>query len=465
MLARLKFGMLLLLLFQPCSIAAMLMVLLYTTTTTKVLLQFDGSLLSRRTPSGADDDDDIERRMHTCAACLFVNGQLHGLGGRRFIGPITTAGELGVSPSLSSSSSSSAIAEYEGLLYGLEQLLKFLDNRHNNINNDPVDENTSSSSAVMIIEVQGDCKTVMEHMQGRARPRKLARYHQRATSLLEKLMERGDSNVTPTDTSGRSSRSKRVETAVMFEHIPREQNVLSDELARSMAVQCQGMAIDEFIQRVVQQQQQQQSVLLSSVNNKNLDFVDNWIDYILQPIFYLDAPTQLVGLQCLAQLYYQNQCYSNLLVILDRMEALLAVSKDSQHSLDHVLQDDKAEAWKRDLAVTAYLYRRLVYEKKLDGRRSSSKEMARFHRTTRRFVQIHAEHIARLEASILLSLDNKQQPLQPSKVLLLPMETEMWSRLLRKTVWSAPVRLWFDDVTTATKPNWQKEWSHWTTGV
>lgn len=149
-----------------------------------VSLHFDGSL---KRPRDVGFPVDSLGRIATASACIQVEDDLL-LGGKWFVPEQWT----------------SAHAEYEALLLGLEELSRVVLSSQNKIDN--------NSSTIDSLYVAGDCKMVIQQLQGRANPRKMESFHQRAQGLLESI---ACSNVT-------------------FQHIPREENVLCDRLCASI---------------------------------------------------------------------------------------------------------------------------------------------------------------------------------------------------------------------------------------
>jgi ribonuclease HI len=407
-----------------------------------IVLQFDGSLRrSCHSNSGRGGGSENNAWISTCAASISVDGRLHGLGGRRLL-TTTTLPIQGKSSSAAGSRCSSIVAEYEGLLYGLEQLAKFLHDQHddddddNNNNNNHKRIFSNNRNSTMVILVQGDCKTVVEQMQGRARPRIMERDHQRATAIIDhdiapfvrrkQPQQQQQSTTNNTNTNNTNTNSN----VVLFQHIPRAQNTLADELADCIADQGRVMAVHEFLERLYQrfffvpddEDEQEEAEededitatpsvrLLVSDDDENEHDDD---DLLLLLLSRLDAPTQLVGLRCLAQqlLYGQhvrwkpsppqhnknNKNNNNrndetttadlLFGIADRIDALLSPrNADSQHALYHVDDNDK-----NDMAVRAYLCR----QRALDERGDQS-AIATFHRQTRHFARTRASDIDRL---------------------------------------------------------------------
>jgi len=173
-----------------------------------IILRFDGSLRGANTPT----------TVASCASALLGNnGRLIAIGGRS-ISPL---------PSLSSGET-----EYDGLILGLEWVHQSatcgkLDRiwEEENRGDDDDDDDSETSSVTSTVHVLGDCKTVIDHLNGVATPRKLKRKYDRAVSLIDKIKAYAQ------ETLGNN-------ISVTFEHVPRENNVLCDALC-SIVMSCQ----------------------------------------------------------------------------------------------------------------------------------------------------------------------------------------------------------------------------------
>ena len=134
----------------------------------------------------------------------------------------------------------SAHAEYEGLLLGLEMLLE-LQSRGSGTNPAPfnLEHRTSSfhlpqpegtsdyktDDAVLII--QGDCKTVIEQLSGRSLSRKLRECYEVAQERINRLQQDREAKQRGNVDSRRSTFRIR---QVQFQHIPRKQNIVCDAI-------------------------------------------------------------------------------------------------------------------------------------------------------------------------------------------------------------------------------------------
>jgi ribonuclease HI len=471
-----------------------------------VVLQFDGSLRRCHSSSRGGGSD---AWISTCAASISIDGRLHGLGGRRLL-TTTTMPIQGKSSSAAGSRCSSIVAEYEGLLYGLEQLAKFLHEHHdddddeNNNNNNSRDFINSSSTVAVL--VQGDCKTVVEQMQGRARPRIMEEYHQRATAIIDQDIApffRGQRKQQQQSTT--NNNNNNTNNTLLFQHIPRAQNALTDELADCIADQGRVAAVHEFLDHLqrrfffVLDEEEEDTTATPSVRplvpeDENVD--DD--DLLLLLLSRLDAPTQLVGLRCLAQqlLYgqhvrwkpsppqHKNNKYDDITTadllfgIADRIDTLLSSrNTDSQHALYHVDDQDKI-----DMTVRAYLCRQRALAERGDGG-----AIVQFQRKTRHFARTRASDIDRLVVleETEASCSTRQMMMTTTslraqrKKIWLDVEAQILSAGRRhssramaaagpsavtRRVWSLPVQRWLNDMmaATTTRTRSPTEWSHWT---
>lgn len=99
--------------------------------------------------------------------------------------------------------STSAHAEYEGLLLGLEWLCEQRKDLLNIVSSDGSPETRG------VIVIQGDCKTVIDQLSGKSFSRKLQVPHQQALDHIEELKHTWD---------------------FRYEHIPREYNTVCDDI-------------------------------------------------------------------------------------------------------------------------------------------------------------------------------------------------------------------------------------------
>ena len=134
-----------------------------------LVLYFDGSL---RTPRDAGFPTHGLGRMASCGAAVVSHDDysLLSLGGRC----------LDIVPGITS-----ADVEYDGLLFGLKHVV--------------IDNDNS-------LVVRGDCKAIMDQLNGNAVPRKLRPKHELVMELLKKVDK------------------------ISFQHVPREENKLCDSL-------------------------------------------------------------------------------------------------------------------------------------------------------------------------------------------------------------------------------------------
>jgi hypothetical protein len=162
-----------------------------------IVLRFDGSWKQPRDPEFPTSS---LGRMAACAACILIpkeqpDGPLveHTValvGGRRL--------DVGVGLVRGS-----AEAEYEGILLGLDGLLQLYDDSDVH----GIFHSSSAAATFTTITIEGDCKTVIDQLQGSSRPRKLDHYYNRAIDLIQQL---------PFE--------------FRYQHIPRAENVLCDRI-------------------------------------------------------------------------------------------------------------------------------------------------------------------------------------------------------------------------------------------
>lgn len=132
---------------------------------------------------------------------------------------------------------SSGQAEYEGIILGLEMLHQCMDELllvppPPSMDDDTVRIVSSSRETVpWEIRIEGDCKTVIRQLEGRARPRKLQASYDRARKLLDGIRRQFIPTTIRENFQSHASTSTEGVPSVSFQHIPRHQNVLCDAVA------------------------------------------------------------------------------------------------------------------------------------------------------------------------------------------------------------------------------------------
>ena len=163
-----------------------------------VILRFDGSLRGVNTCDTAA----------SCASALLRNNdQPIAVGGR----------SISVLPNLSSGE-----AEYHGLILGLEFLEEWIHHsatsgKLDNLIEEENDDGGDGDSKACAITILGDCKTVIDHLNGVAAPRKLKQKYDEAVSHIVEIKKH------LRETFGRNFH-------ITFTHVPRRDNVLCDAL-------------------------------------------------------------------------------------------------------------------------------------------------------------------------------------------------------------------------------------------
>jgi ribonuclease HI len=160
-----------------------------------VIVQFDGSL---RPPNDFGIPTTSLGRMAACACSI------RHLGAGSEVNSFLVGGKGLVA----SSTTTSGEVEYEGLLFALTTLRSYITTRGGCIINESEDLN---------IQIQGDCKTVIDQMNGKSIPRKLEHYfHQAVAKVLEiehEMLLIGHAN------------------KIQFQHVPRSNNVVCDRVS------------------------------------------------------------------------------------------------------------------------------------------------------------------------------------------------------------------------------------------
>ena len=160
-----------------------------------VIVHFDGSL---RSTFDRGFTTNIQHPRASCAASIQfdIEGKDMSLGGKL----LTCA-----------SSSTSAESEYEGLLLGLERLRDLSMLESSSVQRGITFFPTAKSD--LKVQVFGDCKTVIQQMNGLSRPRKLEIFQARARDLITEIKE------------------THPHAKFHFQHVPRAENILCDRLS------------------------------------------------------------------------------------------------------------------------------------------------------------------------------------------------------------------------------------------
>ena len=242
-----------------------------TTAITHLTLQFDGCLRPPRDPGFPT----ISRRMIACAACIGVahNNEITPLAVGATSLPVTTE-------------STSQHAEYEGLLMGLEWLVKFLSCQNKDFPLPQIiltDEDDIGSIALrrqpkqqqhrrreVRISIEGDCKTVTDQISGRSTPRKLESLYQRARCLLDQLISTDNNHYV-------------VLVEPEYHHIPRSQNSISDSLCNNLM---NIVTAKSWIESINQLEQAESQTLSSASLSLLLEDVTRNTKYSLRPHLY-----------------------------------------------------------------------------------------------------------------------------------------------------------------------------------
>lgn len=162
-----------------------------------LVFQFDGSFRPPKDPGYPT----VAAKMATCAACFFFVSDQDD--------DVCDPGTLALGSRLLpiSMDMSSAHAEYEGLLLGLEWLAQ---RSRSVLSSADLHVSPAIPNQRQKLVIQGDCKTVIDQLAGKSMSRKLQKKHDQAMKFLNEC-------------------SRNFYT-IDFEHIPRKQNFLSDSL-------------------------------------------------------------------------------------------------------------------------------------------------------------------------------------------------------------------------------------------
>jgi ribonuclease HI len=172
--------------------------------TVSIVIHFDGAL-RHPTDRGFGFSTQLQARRATCAAFIQLSDE-------------DNAGSfpsqlLGGQILNCSASTSSAEVEYHGLILGLEGLLSFWQGTMTDSSPTTTSALCAANGDSPIVQILGDCKTVLHQMEGLSRPRRLESFHEHAMRMLQEL------------------RSIQPNVEFRFQHIPRSQNQLCDRLS------------------------------------------------------------------------------------------------------------------------------------------------------------------------------------------------------------------------------------------
>ncbi|KAL7489567.1 hypothetical protein ACHAW6_015234 [Cyclotella cf. meneghiniana] len=204
-----------------------------------LVLYFDGSLrpprdpipgFTRHTASFQDID-----KIASCSAAILIepHKSFDGGGGYSRNSDVCNARVLAVGGKLLqlTPGMTSADAEYDGLLLGLEQLYSYLSN----------DENLNArmfNSVDPLLIIRGDCKAIIDQFNGRSTPRKLdLKYNiakRRIRSIKDLHFTRANKEDSPQCTKMLS---------ISFEHIQRDNNDLCDAICNLSVNQWQRYSV------------------------------------------------------------------------------------------------------------------------------------------------------------------------------------------------------------------------------
>eukprot|EP00977_Amphora_coffeiformis_P019891 scaffold7575_cov159-Amphora_coffeaeformis.AAC.6 len=189
----------------------------------------------------------------------------------------------------------SAEAEFEGLILGLEGLLAW-----------------QESLAPFVdggILVQGDCKTAIQQMQGRSRPRKLAHLCDHANELVQKIP-----------------------WPLQFEHCPREQNVLCDRLCFGLLASKQAFVVDAIRSSLL--------YMLKEGANSEESLPDLHAKFLLPGKTLLNGTSRLRLFSILAKMAWLQRDYRFLMEIGVRIQKLADVLRSSSGNRPISTTDD-----------------------------------------------------------------------------------------------------------------------------
>lgn len=173
----------------------------------QIVVQFDGSL---RPPNDFGFPTSMLGKMAACACTISTRTvdsdepSLLAMGGKC----------LNVTSKMTSGE-----AEYEGLLFALKSLRKFIET-----------QNKSDVELISSVSISGDCKTIIDQMNGKSNARKMEQFYLRALTEIDIL--------------AREQLQNRGIGKLQFFHVPRANNIICDKISASIIMFQQNKAFD-----------------------------------------------------------------------------------------------------------------------------------------------------------------------------------------------------------------------------
>lgn len=207
-----------------------------------LVLYFDGSLRIPADPNKNIIPTLVSSALSPLAACstAVINERTHAvvaLGGRHI---------------LYDSQITSADVEYEGLILGLNCLLTICEGEGASIKN-------------IEVTIRGDCKTVIDQMNGVSLPRKQKAYYNEALLIINKL-------------------KCNFEISLRFEHITRDLNELCDGMCKVILQHIQGSAIDNIMHSIQSVETEFRPIRLPENRKKRFKFSETPFHSLLSEV-------------------------------------------------------------------------------------------------------------------------------------------------------------------------------------
>lgn len=188
----------------------------------------------------------------------------------------------------------SAHAEYGGLLLGVEYLWDHVEN---------IEKFPAYSPHETILEIRGDCKAVIDQINGKSAPRRMQNYHKKVTDILS-LIE---------------SKFERVD----IKHVPRESNVLCDSLCDYLIKLIELQDLEACREGVTKSLMNKFETSLSSTS----DLYDRHLrDETRCRISYSKRSTLY---QAIAEICHESNDYDKLIEIGNRQATEASITKDN----------------------------------------------------------------------------------------------------------------------------------------
>ena len=241
----------------------------------QIVVQFDGSL---RPPHDFGTPTSTLGRMAACACTISRRTSDFG-------SPLLLV--MGGKGLEATSTSTSGEVEYEGLLFAFKSLRTYL-----------AQQNSTAIESITSITVSGDCKTIIDQMNGKSIPRKLDTYYYKALAEADAVLHETFHHCGPV-------------TNLQFQHVARNNNVICDRISASIIINQQKEAFDEVCSDLLNYEMwDEKAMTLTDILNKWFQHQKSLIPLSRRPSLY----------RFIAEAVTREKHYSGLLDVGSRYE-------------------------------------------------------------------------------------------------------------------------------------------------